>query len=108
MRLPEALNRNVLPVQSIETDGVSATLFYFLSGEGERGLPLWEIYVLSGEQAKEVEQDAPLRRLAASDGKIYALKVYHLLDGSFYTEDSLPTLFSILPSVLSTAHAVSQ
>lgn len=107
MRLPDALNRNVLPVQSIEDDGISATLFYFLSGEGERGFPLWEIYALSGEQAEENEQALSLQRLTVANGTIYAIKVYHLLDGSFYTEDSLQTLFSVLPSVTFTAHAVS-
>ena len=107
MRLPELLTWNVLPVQSIDTDGVSATLFYSLSGEGERGLPLWEIYVLSGENAEVTENICSLKRLAVMDGKIYALKVYNVLYGSPYTRASLQTLFSVLPSGSSAAGAAS-
>ncbi len=98
MRLPDKMSQNVLPVQSVDADGVSATLFYYLSGEGERGLPLWEIYVLSGEDAEETEYVCALQRLAVSDGKIYAMRLYNTLYGSFYSRKSLTTLFSLIPS----------
>ncbi|MBS7315701.1 MAG: hypothetical protein KIG74_04780 [Clostridiaceae bacterium] len=98
MRLPDQMSQNVLPVQSVSAEGVSATLFYFLSGEGERGLPLWEIYVLSGENAEETERICLLERLAVSDGKIYALRVYNTIYGGFYTRKSLASLFSLIPS----------
>lgn len=107
MRLPEQLTWNVLPVQSIDAEGVSATVFYLLSGEGERGLPLWEIYVLTGENAEAIEKLCVLKRLAVSNGKIYALKVYNTLYGSPYTRTSLQTLFSVIPSGTSAASAAS-
>ena len=107
IRLLEQINWNVLPVQSIDTEGVSATLFYFLNGEGERGLPLWEIYVLSGETAEATEKLCTLQRLAVVDGKIYALKVYNTLYGSPYTKASLQSLFSVIPSDSSAAGAAS-
>ena len=107
MRLPEQLAWNVLPVQSVDAEGVSATVFYLLSGEGERGLPLWEIYVLSGENAEATEKLCVLQRLAVSDGKIYALRVYNTLYGSPYTRASLQTLFSVIPSGTSAADAAS-
>ena len=98
MRLPDQMSRNVLPVHSVDTEDVSATLFYFLSGEGERGLPLWEIYVLSGEEAEETEYLCALQRLAVSDGKIYAIRIYNTISSSLYTEESLIALFSLVSS----------
>lgn len=107
-RFPDQLRTNLLPVRSVNAEGVSATLFYFLSGEGEIGQPLWEIYTLSGDNAAETERSSGLQRLAVADGKIYALRIYEIIHSSFYSEKTLRTLFSVISSVDTTEEATSQ
>ncbi len=96
VRLPEAQDGSILPVQSVDTDSVYSVLFYLISGEGEE-LPLWELYTLSGETAEATEELCALRRLTVANGRIYAFAIYHTPSGSPYTDSSVPACFSLLP-----------
>lgn len=94
-RLPDRMRYSVLPVPGVAAEEISSTLFYFLDGEGQRGKALWEIYVLSGEDAESTVEFCALRTLAAAEGKLYAMRHHGTVSG-FYTRNSLPQYFSLI------------
>ena len=101
MRLPEVPDWGILPVTSVEAAGVSATLFRCVSGEGEQGMPLFELYTLTGENAAELETLLELHPLTEAGGKTYAWRLYNTPEGSPFTDSTIPGLVSLLEPTMS-------
>ena len=95
VRLPDTADYGIQPISTAESPEVGATLFCFVSGEGERGTPLWGLYTLSGTDAEAAEALLGLRRIAVADGRIYAYQLYSTPYGSPYTASAIPGLFSL-------------
>ncbi|MBE6936476.1 MAG: hypothetical protein E7458_08310 [Ruminococcaceae bacterium] len=94
-RLPDRMRDSILPAPGVTADDVSSTLF-FLKADGEGSQrALWEVYVLSGEDAETTAEICVLQPLAAAEGRLYALRPYEIMD-DYYTKTSLPQYFSLI------------
>ena len=94
-RLPDRMRDSILPAPGVTGDDISSTLFFLKESEDQPQKALWEVYVLSGEDAETTAEICALRPLAAADGRLFALRPYETVS-DYYTKTSLPQYFSLI------------
>ncbi len=91
--LPEDMSNNVTVEISLDASDCKGVLFYYWSDEGERTVPIWEVYVFRGEEAMQRMQQLAFEEVAAVYPRAYSLQLYHNVYGFSYSRRSLTADF---------------
>ncbi len=91
--LPDAMSNNVTVEISLDTPDCKGVLFYYWSDEGERTVPIWEVYIFRGEEARARMQQLAFYEVAFVYPKAYSLQLYHNVYGFSYSRRSLTAGF---------------
>ncbi len=91
--LPDAMSNNVTVEISLDTPDCKGVLFYYWSDEGERTVPIWEVYIFRGEEARTRMQQLAFDEVGFVYPRAYSLLLYHNVYGFSYSRRSLTADF---------------
>lgn len=91
--LPEAMSNNVTVEISLDASDCKGVLFYYWSDEGERTVPIWEVYVFRGEEAMQRMHQLAFEEVTTVYPRAYSLLLYHNVYGFSYSCRSLTADF---------------
>lgn len=91
--LPQNMSNNVTVEISLDTEDCRATRFYYWSDEGERTLPIWEVFVFTGEDAIERMEMLAFDTIAYVHPTAYSLVFYNNVYGFSYSKRTLSENF---------------
>ncbi len=91
--LPDRMENNVTVQIEVDSPEVTAVLFYYFSDEGERTVPIWEVFVSHSEDARQRLQKLGFTELDAVYPRSYYLVHYRNVYGFSYSRRTLSAGF---------------
>ena len=91
--LPRLMENNITVEVSLDTADTAGILFYYFSDEGERQVPVWEIFIARTEEAHRRMQRLGMDELDAVYPNTYCLVHYRNVYGFSYSRRTLRASF---------------